>query len=304
MSKNVKIRILGLIKTHISYLAFIIFVIGLNLKYSFPSIFPLLNKFDIKYFGSIFVEFGVLLFVGNWLIDKYKEEVNRKLFSDILDKRIGFKGTSLLIELVNLMNPFSYNVVSHDITCYIKKLSNSKKYDMTQSMVLFLQPQQDNVFYSFGLGDTEEGKKPNLNYIKLNGKNVLSQDIKPTQSSSLPGVRGTNYQISIPLKKGKEYKIEINTTYPSCMSDLNDNEESDYHEYEYRQLTEKTFIRHIYSFSNFKEYEFKAEKRYLTTPDIVELPYKINIKKREITVEAGNLKNGDKIYIVYTKKKI
>lgn len=116
-----KVKILGLIKTHINYLSVLILVIGLNLRYSLPSLFPILNSFDIKFFGTIFIEFGILLFIGNWLIDKYKEDVNRILFSQIIDNKIGLRGVPLLTELMNLINPFSYNVGTFNVESHIKK---------------------------------------------------------------------------------------------------------------------------------------------------------------------------------------
>lgn len=86
------------------------------------------------------------------------------------------------------------------------------------------------------------------------------------------------------------------------MDDLSSDKEFDWHEYEYHALTEKTVIMHRYDFSNFEELEFKAEKRFLNIPDIEALPCKVDSLKREVYVEAGNLKNGDRIVILYKKK--
>jgi len=256
MPKTNKITFLGLIKSHISYLSIIIFFIGLTLKYSLPSLFPILNNFDIRYFGGILIQFGLLLLVGNWLIDKYKEEINRRLFSDILDEKIGLKGTPLLTELVNLTNPFSYNIVLYESIVHVTKLNNpkAKKYDIVQKIKIILQPKQDNVHYTFGLGTTEEnGEQPKVNYIKLNKKNLIfSKEIEETKTSSLQGVIGRSYRILIPFKREKEYEIEISAITPHCMSDLDDGQESDDQIYEYRAFTEKTIIKHKYDFSKFR----------------------------------------------------
>ena len=300
MLNKTKNKVAELIKTHVSYLSIIIIIIGLSLKYSLPSFFPILLKFDIEYFGSIFIEFGFILFIGNWLIDKYKEEVNRKLFSNIIDQKIGLKGTSLLTELVNLIHPFSYNSELYSIESHIKK-NETKKYDIIQKMTTKIRPKQDNVYYSFGHNSTGEDS-PRILKIIFNSKNlILSKDIRKKEAKSYIGA-GTTYEIVKPLKKGKLYTIEITTLYPCCMSDLGDGIEYDFHEYKYYAFTEKTKIRNKYDFDNFKEYEFKAEKTFLNIPDVIEIPCKVDLKTKEVIIESGNLKNGDNILITYMKK--
>ena len=300
-----KKRILNLLKIHINYLSILIVFVGLAIKFSFSSLFPLLNKIDIKFFGEILIEFGILLLIGNWLLDKYKEEVNEILFSEIIDRKMGLKGAPLLTELVNLINPFSYNVGLYEVSCIIKKINkNSKKYDIIQTKKLSIYPKQNNVYYIFGTGSTEKDKPPKIVYIKLNNKElILSKELGEVPSPYVVGPGMTNYKILIPLKAERKYDIEMKTIYPSCMSDLSEDIEFDFHEYTYFALTERILIKHKYFFQNFQEYEFKAEKTSMNLPDVEEIECKPNLNSKEIILESGNLKNGDRICITYKKKK-
>lgn len=191
-----------LLKDHITYVSIIILVVGLNCRYSIPSMFPLLLRFDIKYFGGILFEMGVILCIGNWLIDKYKDDVNRRLFSRIIDQKLGLKSTPLLTELVHLIQPFAYHISLWKIECEINRRSESKsdKFDITQKLFVRLHPQQDNVHYQFKLASESENK-PILRNIRLNGNGlIISRDVREVASNFLSGLESTTYQILCPLK--------------------------------------------------------------------------------------------------------
>ncbi len=292
-----------LMKNRVFYLSSIILIVGLYVKYGLPILFPKLIKWDIRYFGEILIGFSILFFIGNRLVDKYKEKINRELFSEILNKKLGIKTSPLLTELTNIISPFAYNVISHSIVSDIKRNGTKSKYDTIQTINLKLSPRQDNVHYRFG--GSGGIKKPILNYVKINNKNlVLSEDLREiNEPYSDAGDLNKDYQIITPLKKNRIYNIEIKITYPECMSDLTDNMEYEYHKFSYFALTERTIIKQKYHFPDFKNYNFKAEKRYMNIPDITDISCEKDDKTGEVILEASNLKNGDAIYLTYTRNK-
>ena len=293
------------IKYRVYFISLLILFIGIYSKYRLSTLFPHLQVLDVVYLGEILIEFSIIFFIGNKLIDKYKDEVNKKLFSDILDKKIGLKDAPLLTELANINSPFAYNVISHEVNSTIKKSkTNINKYDVIQTVKLKLSPRQDNVHYKFGVGGGK--KRPKIEYIRLNDKQLINKDEKDIRKIKQPYSDNSSmdeYQIIIPLKKGNIYEIEFKVRYFQCMSDLISGGECDFHEYNFFALTERTVLKNTYEFPNFEQYEFRAEKRYMNLPDVISIECRPNPqKKNSIIVESSNLKNGEKIYIIYTKK--
>ncbi len=298
-----KEEIISLLKTHINYISVLILFVGLMLKFALPNLAPFLNNLDIAFFGELLIGFSVLLYLGNFFINKYRDEINEQLFSKILDEKLGIKNSPLLTELENLQSPFSYNLTLYEINCHVKKAkNNSKKYDIFETRIIKLNPKQDNIHYIFSLGSTEKNNAPQVKSIKIDGKKVLKKEVRLIDYPYMGGDLIKTYQILTPLKKGREYTLEIDCFYPSCMSDLTSKQESDSHEICYFALTERTVLRYEYDFDNFEDYEFRVEKRHMNIPDINVIPHQQpNKKERKIVVESGNLKNGDRICITYTK---
>ena len=292
-------KILGTLLTNIG---FNIFLFGVIIRYYIPSVFTFLKGGEITYFGGLLIEFGLLFLIGNWLIDKYKQEIYKSEFIKVLDKKLGLKKTPLLTELINMQNPFKYHILDYNEYNTIKKdkkRNKNPKYFIEQIVLVKLVPKKDNVHYAFsrGVDNKHDLKNIKILYIKINGNLITKEFIEDKILENR-----IDYLVRIPLKENKDYVIEIKTIYPPCMSDLSDGKEYDSFGSCFNAFTERITLTYCFTDEYFKpnNYYFYVERSYMNLPDIEHI--ECGKIKSGIELKYGNLKNGDKLRVIYTKK--